>query len=134
MKDDNALSRRHFIQRLGLFGAAGLGASTLLAACGGGDDAPDADADMDADAGMTDDMAAASCDDVSGLDQAQLQQRQQSIENLEYVAETPNSEQNCANCQLYVADQYGDACGGCQIIPGPVAAEGWCKSWVAAAT
>ncbi|MDX1548252.1 MAG: high-potential iron-sulfur protein [Rhodothermales bacterium] len=132
MKDDQSLSRRNFLQRLGVLGAAGLGASSLLAACGG-DDA--GEADMDADAGMDagdDAMTTASCDDVANLTEAQVQQRQQAIQNLEYVAETPQEGKVCSNCQLYQADAYANPCGGCQIIPGPVAADGYCNSWVAA--
>ena len=46
-------------------------------------------------------------------------------------AETRKGEGNvCANCRLYLG---GDAeWGGCSLFPGKaVAAQGWCKGWVA---
>lgn len=38
MANDQNVSRRDFLQRLSVFGIAGVGASTLLTACGGGED------------------------------------------------------------------------------------------------
>lgn len=38
MDNENRVSRRNFLQRLSLFGVAGLGAGTVLSACGGGGD------------------------------------------------------------------------------------------------
>jgi azurin len=37
MQDDQTVSRRDFLQRLSLFGVAGLGASSVLVGCGGSD-------------------------------------------------------------------------------------------------
>jgi hypothetical protein len=50
-------------------------------------------------------------------------------QTLQYVEESPDPEKLCSNCQLYVAPEEGAACGGCQIIKGPIAPGGYCTSW-----
>lgn len=50
---------------------------------------------------------------------------------LQYVSESENAEQNCANCTLYTGAE-GDAMGPCPLFPGAaVMSEGWCSAWVA---
>ena len=100
-------SRRQFLASAG----AVLGLAPVLAACGGAAD------------------RAAQCDGYSSLSTAELQQRQA----LQYVDKTPNAVQNCANCRLYNAPAEEGGCGGCQLFPGPVVAQGWCTAWAAAA-
>lgn len=39
--------------------------------------------------------------------------------------DTPKGDQSCANCKFW------DGEGGCEIVEGEVAAEGWCAVWVA---
>ncbi len=64
-------------------------------------------------------------EDMPQLDEADAQAKA-----LEYVHESPNAEQTCANCQLYQGEADAEW-GGCTIFPGKsVAANGWCKSWV----
>ncbi|MBW2266998.1 MAG: high-potential iron-sulfur protein [Deltaproteobacteria bacterium] len=47
---------------------------------------------------------------------------------LQYVDESAKADQNCSNCQLYVAGQEGT--GKCQIFPmGVVKETGYCVSW-----
>ncbi len=121
MSDSSNVSRRLFLQRLGALGVAGVGASTVLSACGG-DDAP-ADDDATADADFT-------CDDVSGLSDQEIQTREQQIEALDYVEATPNPEERCDNCMFWEEPEAGAECGGCDLFPGPVHPEGWCNSWV----
>lgn len=106
------VSRRYFLQRLCAIGLAG-GGSVLLSACGGGD-------------------AGAACDDLSDLTDAQKEQRQQMVESLSYVEETPSENQYCANCSLYTQPEDGEQCGGCQLLPGPVHPNGYCTSWAPA--
>lgn len=49
---------------------------------------------------------------------------------LSYVHESPKSDNNCANCQLYTGATDA-SWGGCTIFPGKeVAAGGWCSAWV----
>ena len=48
---------------------------------------------------------------------------------LSYVHDSPKSESNCANCQLYTGAE-GSEWGHCAIFPGKqVAASGWCTAW-----
>lgn len=100
-------SRRQFLAATG----AVLGLGPVLAACGG------------------DATRAAQCDGYGSLSTAELQQRQA----LNYVDASPRADQNCANCRLYNAPEDGGACGGCQLFPGPVVAQGWCTAWAAVA-
>jgi hypothetical protein len=51
------------------------------------------------------------------------------VKSLNYVEESPNAKKNCANCQLYQQEKYGAGCGGCQLFPSPVNANGYCDSW-----
>jgi hypothetical protein len=138
--DEHDVSRRNFLQRLGLIGVAGVGGSTLLSACGGGSDGDgEAGGGAESQTGGAGGQATADldCDDLSALSDAQMQQRQQMAESLNYVAETPNPEQNCANCALYeqpeAEETTDNACGGCQLFPGPVYPNGYCTSWAPAA-
>ncbi|SRR5690606_10131936 len=97
------LRRRAFLGRL----AAGLGATAVLAACGAG-------------AGTE----AASCEGHDALTEQELQVRHA----LRYVDETTTPESRCDTCRFYAARE-GSPCGGCQVLPGPVAPGGYCTSW-----
>lgn len=95
--------------------------ASTLAACGGGENG-----------GAGDGSAAdsASCEGFATLTPQQRQLRQ----SLNYVDDSPNPAQNCANCRFWLAPAAGAACGGCQILPEqPVVASGYCTSWVAQA-
>jgi hypothetical protein len=105
------VSRRAFLSRITAAGAV-LGTGSLLAACGGGG-AP---------------TTASACDGYAALSPQDIQARQ----NFNYVDNSPNSLQNCANCSLYVPPAGEGACGGCQLFAGPVVANGWCSGWAAA--
>lgn len=122
MSDSNNVSRRSFLQRLGALGVAGVGAGTVLSACGGDDAAP---AEDTADADF-------SCDDLSGLSDQEIQTREQQVQALQYVEETPNPDELCSNCAFWQEAEAGSQCGGCDLFPGPVHPDGWCNSWVAA--
>lgn len=124
--DQNRVTRRRFLQSLGLVGAIGAG-GTLITACGGGSDDSGGDSSAGSEGGAS--TASADCSDLSSLSDAQKQQRKQMVKSLNYVEESPNAEKNCANCQLYQQEKYGSGCGGCQLFPGPVAENGYCDSW-----
>ncbi|MEF8816316.1 MAG: high-potential iron-sulfur protein [Salinibacter sp.] len=126
-KDSDRVSRRHFLRSLGLAGAVGA-SGTLLAACGGGSDGSGS---SESGGGGESATASADCSDLSSLSDAQKQRREQQVKALNYVEESPEPNKNCANCQLYQQEKYGSGCGGCQLFPGPVAAEGYCASWAA---
>lgn len=122
-RNKNDVTRRDFLQRLSAIGVAGIGGGALLSACGG-----------DAEQGETAD--ADSCDDLSELSDDEREQREQMVETLSYVDETPNEDQYCANCALYIEPEdeetTGDQCGGCDLFPGPVHPDGYCTSWAPA--
>ena len=130
--NNDRVSRRRFLQSIGIAGA--LGASgTLLTACGGGSDSgSDASSDGGSDASTSGTTASADCSDLSSLSASEKKNREQMVSSLQYVEETPNPEQKCSNCQLYVESEYGAGCGGCTLFPGPVAANGYCNSWAPA--
>jgi hypothetical protein len=125
--DRNRVSRRRFLHSLSIAGVVGAGGS-LLAACGGGSDqSGDGGSSTEGEAGSA--TASADCSDLSGLSDAQRKQRKQMVGSLNYVEESPQAEKNCANCSLYQQEKYGSGCGGCQLFPGPVNAQGYCDSW-----
>lgn len=126
------MSRRRFvIKSLGLVGVVGTGGS-LLAACGGSSSESSSDGGSDID--YPSDLAADACGDVSGLSSEQQERREQMVNQLNYVAESPEEGKFCANCQLYVQPSEGASCGGCQLFPGPAHPNGYCTSWVPKAT
>lgn len=131
--DNDRVSRRRFLQSIGLAGVVGAGGS-LLAACGGGSDdskSSGSAGESSGDSGGTT-TASADCSDLSKLSDSEKKQRDQMVSSLQYVEESPNEEKNCANCSLYNEGDYGEGCGGCQLFPGPVAANGYCNSWAPA--
>ena len=133
MNSDNndRVSRRRFLQSVGIAGVVGA-SSSFLAACGGSDDSGSGESESSSSGSSSSQTASADCSDLSSLSDAQKKQREQMVSSLKYVEETPNEKQNCANCQLYVKGEYGEGCGGCQLFPGPVAANGYCNSWAPA--
>jgi hypothetical protein len=119
MKEDQ--SRRGFLQRFIAVGAAALGGSTLLSACGGGETTPAATpAPAPAPA-----QTASACNDLSGLTDQEISVR--SV--LGYVEKTPDDAKTCTNCNFY-SQAEGAACGACTLIKGPIEPLGYCNSWV----
>ena len=114
MSQSNPISRRHFFQRAAFLGASAAGAIYLVGCDRGG-------------AGSSAAPSGPSCD-ISGLTDAERTMRG----SLQYVDQTPNPEQNCLNCGLWVEPEGAGPCGGCELPLGPVHPEGWCSSWVAA--
>jgi hypothetical protein len=104
-------------------GAAVVGGGSLLAGCGGGGEKSDS-GQQSASATSS---AADPCADRTGLTETDLQMRK----NLNYVAVSTEEGKNCSNCKFFLADQYGEQCGGCQLFKGPVNPEGNCSSWFA---
>jgi hypothetical protein len=131
MSSDNQdrVTRRRFLQSLGIAGAVGASGS-LLTACGGSDDSGGGEGGGDAKSSST--TATADCSDLSGLSDSEKQQRKSMVKSLQYVEQSPKENKNCANCQLYQEEKYGEGCGGCTLFPGPVNAQGYCNSWAAA--
>ncbi len=111
MSKDNSISRKAFLGKISMLGFAGAGAGVFLKGCGNGNG---------------EEAAADPCGDLSGLSESDIQLR----ETLNYVAETPNPDERCDNCEYWVDDQHGPECGGCTLFAGPVHPAGWCSSWV----
>jgi hypothetical protein len=131
-ENNDRVSRRRFLQSVGIAGVVGA-SSTLLAACGGSDDSGNGSGTSESgDGGSGTASASADCSDLSSLSESEKKQRSQMVKSLQYVEETPQPDKNCANCSLYIQSEYGEGCGGCQLFPGPVAANGYCNSWAPA--
>ena len=130
-ENNDRVSRRRFLQSVGIAGVVGA-SSTLLAACGGSDDSGDGSGTSESGGGSGTASASADCSDLSSLSESEKKQRSQMVKSLQYVEETPQPDKNCANCSLYIQSEYGEGCGGCQLFPGPVAANGYCNSWAPA--
>ena len=120
------MDRKKFL-KTATFGA--LSAGVLLAACG--DDAPKTDANAtttpaaESTPAAEPAAAAADCNDISGLAEADVKQR----ESVMYVAKSTDAEKNCANCRFMQVGTQPNGCNGCQLFKGPVNPEGNCKSW-----
>ena len=66
------------------------------------------------------------CNDLTGLSEQEVSQREQ----LQYVAQSPKDDQLCSNCRFWQPSQdESTACGGCQLIKGPIHPNGWCQTW-----
>ena len=99
-------SRRAFMSRIGL-GALSIGAVAALQACGKSEG------------------GAAKCDDLTGLSDADKATRT----TFKYVDVSADPAKICSKCALYKAPEGGAACGGCQVVKGPVAPGGNCMSF-----
>lgn len=110
----------------------GLGAvasSVVLSACGG--DAPKtennaaAGSETPAEAEPAAAAPAADCNDLTGLAEADVKQR----ESVSYVTASTDPEKKCSNCRFMKPNSEPNGCNGCQLFKGPVNPEGNCKSW-----
>ena len=118
----SSFSRRSFFQRTLAWGTVLL-APVLLTACGGSE-APASDTDETT--AHAREHVQATCDS-----ETELGTRDNGIRKaLAYVEDSPHTDKDCANCKFFKA-AAGEVCGGCEIIAGPIAAAGYCNSWVA---
>ena len=67
------------------------------------------------------------CTDTSGLSPAELTMRQ----SQEYTDDSPFEDKVCDNCRFWQPPAEQNACGGCQVIKGPIHPKGYCKLWAA---
>lgn len=123
------LTRKEFLQRLGLLGIGVLGAGSLLNSCGGGGNETASKPAATPEPAPVEQAAPAAdpCGDLTGLTEAEVNMRG----TFQYVAQSKEAEKWCHNCALYVEPKDGAQCGGCQIIKGPINPDGWCMQWVA---
>jgi hypothetical protein len=115
---DNTVTRRQFIQRVAILGAA-VGVAPILAACG-------KDADDAAKPAVGAATGPLDCSDVSKLTDAEKKTRT----DLQYVEASVKPDQNCTNCQQHTAGADANTCGTCTLVPGPINPNGWCSTWV----
>ncbi|MCX6046880.1 MAG: high-potential iron-sulfur protein [Chloroflexi bacterium] len=107
-------SRRNLLKRAALAGAVGVGLLSL-AACGGESAKPATAAGGQTACATSGDPAA-----DAGARKA-----------LKYVDQSADPTRICSGCRFYKQPDGGAACGGCQIITGPVAPTGYCSTWTA---
>ena len=124
----SSYSRRLFLRQVITLGAAGLIGPGLLTGCSSENTAER----IETEAGQPDPTlsgAAASgkCEESVELSAADIAARQA----VNYVDEAPQADKTCANCRFFKQPTTGAACGGCEIVKGPIAAEGYCNAWVA---
>ena len=103
------MKRRDFVIRLAVLGAV----PSVLSACSGGGDSG----------------GGLNCTDVTGLAPADVQMRTSQA----YVEVSTHGAQNCGTCNFYTAPTAAGACGGCQVIRGPINPAGYCNLFVARA-
>ena len=113
-------SRRKFINKFLTTGGLFLGGAYILSSCNSNDviNKPES---------VKEGKAKDSCNDLSGISEGELKKR----ESLGYVTKSPNDENYCGNCSLYIPPKEGEACGGCLLFKGPVFKEGHCVQWAA---
>lgn len=121
----DTLNRKDFFKKMGVLGLGAFSVSSIVTACAGGEQKAPETAEA-APEPMAPKMADADpCSDISGLTEAEKNGRSA----LGYIAKTETEGQNCTNCNFWVAQEGDSPCGGCQLMKGPIAPEGWCKSW-----
>lgn len=100
------VSRRSFLRQSLSVSALGIGAGLVLTACGksGGG-------------------GGGGCNDVSGLSEADKAMRTSN----NYVEAAADPAKACDLCQLYTVPAAGAACGGCQVVKGPINPKGSCN-------
>lgn len=105
--NSNAGARRRFL-RLTLEVAAATAASVAVSAVAGCGGRP-------------------TCDDTSGLAKDDVQARR----DHKYVDTGPDPAKRCAGCQQYRGAPSENACGGCEVLKGPVSPLGSCDLFAA---
>ncbi len=65
------------------------------------------------------------CPDLTEIAATDLERRKK----FGYVDNSPISESQCSNCNLWLPPTSERPCGGCTLFAGPVAAEGYCTYW-----
>jgi hypothetical protein len=130
------IDRKDFLKNALALAGVTLVGSSILSACGGeqtpqntapAENAPAENAPVQETTPAAEAPATpVDCSDLSGLSDADKKQR----ESVSYVEKSPEAEKNCTNCRFWQPNASDpNACGGCQLIKGPVNPQGYCKSW-----
>lgn len=125
------LTRKAFLQKVGLTGFGLIGVSQLLNSCGndqpGARSKPPSRTTPPKAANKPKPAANDPCTDVSALTDPEKNIRK----SLQYVGQSPDPAKLCDNCELWIPQEAGSSCGGCQVIKGPINPKGYCIQWVA---
>ena len=68
-----------------------------------------------------------SCSDLTGLTDGDKTARAA----LQYTDKSPQPDKRCDLCQYYQAKSDPAACGGCQLVKGPIHPKGYCTAFAA---
>jgi len=112
------LTRRGLLRRAALIGFTGVGLLGI-AACGG-ESSPRAASNAPA-------GAPTACPDSAELSAQEIATRKA----LNYVDVAADPARVCRGCRLFTQPAQNAACGGCQVVAGPIAPGGSCSAWVA---
>ena len=131
------ITRKKFLSDASLLGLTTVAGGAWLTACSGpsGQSEQEGATDIPAQTEQEETTSAAeplgseteACNDLSGLTEVEVQQREQ----LQYVAQSNKEDQLCSNCRFWQPAEEGaeSVCGGCQLIKGPIHPNGWCQTW-----
>ena len=104
----NKINRKEFLKQLPILGIALFGSGLFLQSCSKSKTEEDP------------------CSDLSKLTEDEKETRK----DFEYVSKSPYPEKLCDNCELWLAPEEGNFCGGCEIMEGPIHPKGYCNAWV----
>lgn len=120
------MNRKEFL-RVVFLGLATGAAGSLLASCGKKQEKTEATPPPAKTQTASKPAMDSPCMDVSGLTDAELTMRN---ETLQYVAMSPEPDKRCDNCKFWTPPNTADAvCGTCTLIKGPINPKGHCTSW-----
>jgi hypothetical protein len=114
-------SRRAFLKRIAMFGAAGA-SLPLLTACGAGSSRTAGQSP-----GEDTQNTGIACSESADLSRMVVAARNA----VAYVDESPYADKLCSNCRFFKEPDGNAGCGTCEIIGGPIAPDGYCNAWVA---
>jgi len=124
MSEDNRMNRREFVQRVGIFGLAGVGAVYMW---GCSKEKADEIGSKPHNAVKAAQEAADPCSDLSGMTPEELATRT----TFKYEERAKDPTKLCATCNFWIPDPKGGLCGTCTLVKGPIHPQGGCMSWAA---
>jgi hypothetical protein len=116
------LNRKEFLERISMLCIGVVGAGTVFTSCGKKEE-PEAKTETPA---AAEKQVEDPCGDLSGLTEDEKAIR----DTFKYVAQSPDPNKLCTNCQFWSVPKEGENCGGCQIIKGPINPDGYCNQWL----